>query len=44
MSGKLLFHLPGFDPIQSVWQSRSANYIAFALEDSIKIWDRSGRN
>ena len=43
MSGKLLFQLPGFNPIEAEWQSRNGNHIAFGLEDSIKVWDRSGR-
>ena len=43
MSGKLLFQLPGHNPTQSEWQPRGGNYIALAMDDSVKIWDRSGR-
>lgn len=43
MSGKLLFQLPGHNPSQSEWQPRGGNYIALAMDDNVKIWDRSGR-
>ena len=43
MSGKLLFQLPGINPIDCAWQSRGGNVLAISTGDHVRIWDRSGR-
>ena len=43
MSGKLLYHLPGYHPTQLEWQSKGSNFVAIALEKAVKLMDRSGR-
>lgn len=43
MSGKMLYQLPGINPVDATWQSRGGNVLAIATADHVRIWDRSGR-